>query len=211
MSQRFEYEPSILADPQFVTAHEAGHALLAYYHGLQIGRIRFFLHDGQFAGAYRPIEEVEIDADARAERLLAGDLAARLLAGIRTDRVSLPIENAGWIGRWTSSKHLCSLLQQAGSENRQGEAKHDVLKVMDLVTKHRSDRILWARRWWGWFWERVDLTYGVLDSEPGRLAHHALADFYLKCAQKSDMPISGELSRQVLESAGAPLRGRRGM
>lgn len=211
MSHRFEYQPSILDEPEFVTAHEAGHVLLAYFHGHEIGPTRFFLFDGSFAGANSPISAVnEHMVDARAEQLLAGDLAARILAGLPTDLVSLPIESAECLGKWTSARKLASLLDRATRDRGHGEAKHDVSKVMDLVLKHRSDRLFWTRRWWHWFWKSVERTVAVLSSESGRLAHRALAAFYLECSFRSEAPIAGELSREVLENANAP-RNSNGM
>lgn len=207
MSLGFEYEPSILAEPEFVTAHEAGHAVLAYYHGHEIGRTRFFLFAGQIAGAHEhiplPDPGSERSVDSRAERLLAGDLAARLISGMRADRISLPIRTATRLGRFTSAKRLALLLQESGVKNGQGGAQHDVLKVMNLIIQYRSDRFLWSRRWWAWFWRRAFTVREILQSERGGAAHTALGAFYMQCLRR-DAAIPGEITSRILRDVGAP-------
>jgi hypothetical protein len=204
-SNTFEDQPDELGSRELFTAHEAGHAVLAYYHHEKVG-LTTFKSGGGFHQHGPPDGVDEGDhVDPSVERLLAGDIGARLVARMPTNRVSVPLRQANWIVPWTSAESLAYRIHEAGIENK-AAGKHDVFKVMTAIITFRGDRLLWRRRWCGWFWRRVAFARDVLSSEAGRRAHRVLSAHFYSCLDGENAEIPADTTLRILKETGAPLR-----
>jgi hypothetical protein len=86
--------------------HEAGHLLLLHYYGWQIGGFTCRLAGQDWQGSIRnrripnpPLVDTAANLTAEAQKLLAGELAARMRIGLPTDRCLARFGDAGtkWV------------------------------------------------------------------------------------------------------------------
>ncbi|HEX8114607.1 MAG TPA: hypothetical protein VF516_43050 [Kofleriaceae bacterium] len=201
----FEEDPAPIHLPEAVAGHEAGHAVLAYYHREQIGPTHFDWYGKELGGRHLHgpppgITDERSHVDAAVERLVAGDLGGRIVAGLPLNRVSIPVARAFLIGPWTSVTALAQRIHDA----RNGEGRHDVVKVMAAIASYKDHKVLWKRRWWRWFWERVRRSRAVLTSEDGTRAHRLLSAMFHRAIGPSGGVVPGEITVELLRQARAP-------
>jgi hypothetical protein len=85
---------------QAFVRHEAGHLLLLYYYGWQIGRFLCVHAGANWTGSIRnrripnpPVVDTAENLKNEACKLLAGELSARIYMGLPTDRIVFPLED----------------------------------------------------------------------------------------------------------------------
>ncbi len=140
--------------------HEAGHILLAHYYGFRFGNFRFFLVDGfQCASIQTGVNNVEYSTDRtqaltkKARQLLAGELAARIAAGISLNQIVFGSKFAATMSRRTSLHSVMIAIHECDPDFR-----HDISKIFEIAF------ILEASRWWTWIWSLHKETFEILQS-----------------------------------------------
>jgi len=143
-------DPAEFFDParmRIINAHhEAGHLLLAYYFGFAISRYAYrqFGRDlSAFVKNKMNPEFTQADAAfaamAETQKLLAGELAGRINAGISAEQIVLPVKDFAAVSRDTPLRKLDWESDHKG---------HDTIRV--LVIAHG----LGVAEWWGWICEQ---------------------------------------------------------
>jgi hypothetical protein len=187
--------------------HEAGHLLLAYYYGLEIGGFRYAFINGELTGAVRnrPSAAVQALGVTLATRLetqkcLAGELAGRIHCGAPTNRMVLVLDGQDpeTLNANTPFADL-DLIPQPGQ---------DTYKAITLFIDRKI-----PENWWNWMWGCHDAAEQILrDNWPlveqlaERLAH---IPPYANEKEKADHKPSGAVDGQTLidwcEEIGAPI------
>lgn len=146
--------------------HEAGHLILLYYYGWQIGRFTCGQRGTDWIGSIQnrripnpPLVDTATNLENEARKLLAGELAARIRMGISTEHVVLPLD-APPPETLTGQTPLCQLRPLA-------DQRHDAVRVLsryhfnrDILERPwlmRTWRFLTGRQrvtWWTWIWNR---------------------------------------------------------
>jgi hypothetical protein len=204
--RRFETERTELYRAELVAAHEAGHAILGYYHGEAVGLISIVpLGLQRFAGRHRhgpPIAATdEVEHFPRAvERLLAGDLAARIVGRLSLRRISIPVPNPR-VDPYVKPSDVLDAILRADESNK----THDLAKVFAAIKQYgRQDQDPRGRHaWWPWLWKRCRVSRNVLSSRSGRAALQSVRGLLLDNIGKV---VPGDVIYQTLDAAGAPIR-----
>jgi hypothetical protein len=133
-----------LDEPAAVVRHEVGHAAVWFHHGGAIGRLRLTrLVDGRLAAGVRLHGRTSKPPDVMAyfetcaERLLAGELAARRHVGLPTNRISVedPSVLRGGPSAW-------SCLEVIWSFDR---VDHDAARAVQIAA-HEQQWLSWLER-----------------------------------------------------------------
>lgn len=152
---RFEFADQIALGQQHVVAtHEAAHAVVGYFYGERIGLVRLApVGGGLWGGGH--IHEAPPTFKARtvypeciAHRLLAGEVAARVVAGLGRDRIHVPLSDAELI-RW--------YWRVAPLARRIQNQPDDAWKVLALARENH--RLLW----WSWIWRQHARTCTLVE------------------------------------------------
>lgn len=158
---RFEFaNQQTLGQRHVVATHEAGHAVVGYFYGEQIGPIRLgLLSGGLWGGGHKHgvpgvLSTAVVFPDCVAHRLLAGEVAARRAAGLRPDRIHLSLSGAERIRCYW---RVTPLAQQVLAANQ--NYPEDMWKVLDLARD--THRLLW----WRWIWNQHTWTRMFVDEQ----------------------------------------------
>lgn len=144
-----------------IAHHEAGHAVLAYYHGGGIGRARFFPYHDAWGGSVlhapnprRLLSDIDY-VGVSVERLFAGEIAARKYLGMDEASVAVEIPGADWWGPSTPIRRIASHL-----ENLAAQSDHpgldDITKIIGFTSRYKPGN------WWSWLQARHSEARRVL-------------------------------------------------
>lgn len=145
--------------------HEAGHLLLLYYYGWQIGRFLCEHAGPVWTGSIRnqriqnpPVLDTAKNLKNEARKLLAGELAARIRMGLPTDQIVFPLDFPP-PETLTAQTHLDDLHPPA-------DQRYDGIRVLARYVHNRRhlSESWWARTklfctcrpqitWWTWIWD----------------------------------------------------------
>jgi hypothetical protein len=130
--------------------HEAGHLLLLYYYGWQIGGFTCRQAGQDWMGSIRnrripdaPMVDTAVNLTAEAQKLLAGELAARMRIGLPTDRIVMPMDTPP-AEVLTAQTSLDDLYPQA-------DQRFDAIRVLGRYFHNRHHL---GGNWWAWMWDR---------------------------------------------------------
>lgn len=139
--------------------HEAGHLLLAYYYGYQIGKFRFWDNNTNVFGSVSnrrcenpPGKDTLENLAFESRKLLAGDIAARMHMKLPLEDFCLPLTapESKSVTKDTPFAELKYVVNQG--------ANHDGIKFLEQFRKNQETI---PSTWWTWFWkcheEAVDL------------------------------------------------------
>ena len=131
-----------------VAYHEAGHIVVAEHHGQLAREVRAVASDpGALRSSYFAC--ASLTWQQRAERILAGDLAARRLLGLSTHRITLPHTPAA-LARAGTSLPALRFTCPVDAKN------HDGMRVVE-----GADRVA-GGQWLAWIGDRVDAVDRIL-------------------------------------------------
>jgi hypothetical protein len=148
------HDPPEFLDPvrirEVMVHHEAGHLLLLYYYGWQIGGFTCRHAGPDWMGSIRnrripdaPVVDTAANLTAEAQKLLAGELAARIRIGLPTDRIVMPMD-APQAETLTAQSLLDGLFPQA-------DQRYDAIRALG---RYVHNRLHLGGTWWAWMWGR---------------------------------------------------------
>ncbi len=203
--------------------HEAGHLLLLYYYGWQIGGFTCRYAAPDWMGSIRnrripdpPVIDTGLNLTAEAQKLLAGELAARIRLGLPTDRIVMPMK-APLAEDLTAQTPLEELYPQ-------DDQRYDAIRVLGRYVHNRRHlaeswraraKLFFSRRsritWWTWMWDRhaeawallqahwpivealaarlVTVNPNHIDVQTGHMVGHASGDVLLQWCNEVGAPI----------------------
>ena len=131
--------------------HEAGHLLLAYYYGYQIGMFRFWDNNTNVFGSVRnrrsenpPGKDTLENLAFESRKLLAGEIAARMHMTLPLDDFCLPLTapESKSVTKDTPFTELKYVVNQ--------RVNHDGIKFLE---QFRMNQETIPSDWWTWFWK----------------------------------------------------------
>jgi hypothetical protein len=148
------HDPPEFLDParirEVLVHHESGHLLLLYYYGCQIGGFTCRQAGQDWMGSMRnrripdaPMVDTAVNLMTEAQKLLAGELAARIRIGLPIDRMLMPMDAppAEVLTAQTSLDDLCP----------QADQRFDAIRVLGRYVHNRHHL---GGNWWAWMWDR---------------------------------------------------------
>ncbi len=141
---------------EFMLHHEAGHLLLAHYYGFLIGGFSYKADQGNLGSAIRNkpspainAQSPQVSAAIQARKLLAGELAGRIRAGIPTDEITIDLlkPKAETLSAQTSFADIWPTVDQ----------RRDAIRVIRLIHDLQVQS-----NWWTWVWDRHEETKTIL-------------------------------------------------
>jgi hypothetical protein len=140
--------------------HEAGHALLAIYYGYQIGGFTCWYTGQDWTGKLEnrripnaPLVDTLPNLITEAQKTLAGELAARIRAGIDTQAIVLPLISP--------DPHTVGANTPFDELEPPGQQKYDGIKIL---ARYHYNRDVIPTSWWIWMRDRHGEARQILDA-----------------------------------------------
>jgi hypothetical protein len=140
--------------------HEAGHLLFVYYYGWQVGGFTCRQAALEWMGSIRnrripdaPLVDTVANLTAESQKLLAGELAARMRMGLPTNRIVMPMDEPP-AEELTADTHLDHLFPQ-------DDQRYDAIRVLGRYVHNRNHL---GGTWWAWMWARHAEAHALLQA-----------------------------------------------
>jgi hypothetical protein len=144
--------------------HEAGHLVIAFYYGFDIGGFRYAYKNGELTGAVRNRPSAAVTAlgavtatKLETQKVLAGEIAGRIHCGLQPDRIVLMLDDPD-PATITAQTPLDALHPSAAGQG------HDTYKAVVLYRQRRIQA-----NWWTWIWDCHDAAEQILHDNWARV------------------------------------------
>ena len=177
--------------------HEAGHAVVAWYHGGCIGEIRVQFDGRYWSGGFLSGPHPSLKSVGPvASRLLAGEIAVRLRRGEGTRQIGLPSSVLGLAQQDCNVNDLWKQVHKV-------EPKADIARVLDLADQ------IGTRNWWKWLWSQHRVAERILRSRHGKRCLISLAEQIRQSGTTSQNNLGARRVFDCIKSTRMPYKWRR--